>query len=84
MSTTATTGNHQTIACGDICCYFKCYLSIWTTCIPENQVSSETVNSQIDLLPFIIEFIYNRLTIQIQTINDIPNPKPIVMSAPIF
>ena len=82
MSTTATINNCQTIACGIICCYFKYCLSIWTTRILENQVSSETVNSQIDLLTFIIEFIYNRLTIHIQTINDILNPNPIVMSIP--
>ena len=74
MSTTANTDNCQTIACGVICGYFKCCLSIWTTCIPENRVSSETINSQIDLFTFIIGFIYNRLTIQIQTINGIPNP----------
>lgn len=82
MSTTATTDSYQTIACGVICSYFKCYLSIWTTYIPENRVSSEMVNSQIDLFTFIIEFIYYRLTIHIQTINDIPSSKPIVMSIP--
>ena len=48
------------------------------------EVSSETAFSQIDLLPFIIEFIYNRLANQIQTINNIPSPNPIVMSAPVF
>ena len=82
MSTTAKGDNCQTIACRVISCYFKCYLPICTTCIPENRVSSETVNSQIDLLPFIIEFTYNRIPIQIQTIDDIPNPTPIVMSIP--
>ena len=82
MSTTTNTDNCQTIACGIICCYFKCYLSIWTTCIPENQVSSETACSQIDLFTFIIEFIYNRLANQIQTINNIPSPNPIVISIP--
>ena len=82
MSTTANTGNYQTIACGVNCCSFTYYLSVCTTCIPENRVSSQSAFSQIGLFNFIIEFIYNRPTIRIRIINDIPNPNSIVISAP--